>query len=73
MEELLSLIKKEENADRLFTDPMFDTTQTWVWSADKQQIKGERSADSAWSLNFDFGDVSWLNLGRSIYVRGFRS
>ncbi|GAK55247.1 hypothetical protein U27_02079 [Candidatus Vecturithrix granuli] len=34
VEELCSLVKKEQNSNDLFIDRRFDQTQTWVWSAD---------------------------------------
>ncbi|GAK51982.1 WD-40 repeat protein [Candidatus Moduliflexus flocculans] len=73
VEELLSLMEKETNAGGRFIDPRFDQTQSWIWSADLHQIKGEGSAESAWSVYFNFGVVDWYRLSHGDYVRGVRS
>ena len=74
VEELLSLLEKERNsANNLYINPMFDETQTWVWSADIRQIKDERSSGSAWSVSFLGGRVYWDDLSSSLCVRAVRS
>jgi len=41
VEELASLVEPERQANDLYINPMFDKTQTWVWSADIYGIKDE--------------------------------
>lgn len=71
--ELLSLLEPQKSSKGLYIDPIFDSTQSWCWSADLRQIKGESSAESAWNVSFNGGFVSWYYLNHSSYVRAVRS
>ena len=62
VEELLSLIEKEQKSDGLCIDPRFDKTQRGVWSADVRQIKGGSSLWPVWLVDFNFGSVNWAPL-----------
>ncbi len=52
LEEAMSLMEREEKADGLYIDPVFDRAQWWIWTADKG------SASSCWVVDFDFGFCS---------------
>ena len=66
VEELLSLVESERQSNDLRINPVFDKRQSWCWSIDKS------SPESAWIVNFSFGDVNWSNLRNSGYVRAVR-
>ena len=73
VEELTSLVKPEEKNSDLYIDPIFDTTQSYCWSADLMQIKGEDSRESAWVVSFYGGHVRWNFFNYNNYVRAVRS
>jgi len=72
IQELMSLLEPTEKNGDLYIDPVFDKTQRWCWSADLR-TKGEGSAESAWYVGFYYGDVYWIILSTTLYVRGVRS
>jgi len=45
----MSLMEPVRNEAGLFIDPIFDRTQDWIWTSDKE------SASSAWSVYFSNG------------------
>ncbi|MBV6505004.1 MAG: hypothetical protein ILNGONEN_00560 [Syntrophorhabdaceae bacterium] len=49
LEEAMSLMEREENSAGLYIDPIFDKTQTWIWTTDKY------SAGGAWVVSFQYG------------------
>ena len=71
VEELLSLVEKNRNEADLSINSIFDNEQRWCWSSDR--IKGEGSAESAWSVHFNLGNVDWYLLNLYYYVRAVRS
>ena len=71
--ELMSLLEPEEKENSLYIKPIFDKNQTWCWSADVRQTKGENSSRSAWSITFGNGNVDWTSLYDGNYVRAVRS
>ncbi|MGH7595549.1 MAG: TIR domain-containing protein [bacterium] len=66
LEEVMSLMESKEHGE-LYLDPMFDRSQRWIWTADKE------SAGRAWCVAFDVGGCSRLGLGLYGYVRAVRS
>ncbi|MDM8554538.1 DUF1566 domain-containing protein [Desulfococcaceae bacterium HSG7] len=67
IDELTSLMTKNEQKSELFIDPIFDSTQKWCWSSDK------RAPEGAWYFAFYGGGVSWPNTGYNLYVRAVRA
>ncbi|MGE0085295.1 MAG: DUF1566 domain-containing protein [Desulfococcaceae bacterium] len=67
VEELLSLMEKEEQSNDLYIQTVFDKKQGWCWSADK------RPSGGAWLVGFNGGDVFWDDPDYSDWVRGVRS
>lgn len=65
LEEAMSLVKPEKNADGLYIDPVFDANQVWIWTADR------KSASVAWVVDFDLGYCNDGRLGfnTTCYVR----
>ena len=49
--ELMSLLEPEEQSNGLYIDPVFDSNQSWIWSAD--EVAG--SSGAAWLVYFDYG------------------
>jgi len=66
--ELLSLVEKSVQSHGLYINPIFDTSKSWCWSADK--IKS--SSGRAWSVGFHNGQVDWLNHFNAVDVRVVR-
>jgi hypothetical protein len=64
--ELMSLLEPIEKNGAFYIDPVFDSKQSWCWSADRE-IKGE--AGPAWYVSFGSGYVYWYYAGYSYYVR----
>ncbi|MGE0085306.1 MAG: DUF1566 domain-containing protein [Desulfococcaceae bacterium] len=67
VEELLSLMEKELQGNKLFIQAVFDKKQGWCWSADKHPSGG------GWNVDFRTRGVYLPNLGYFSYVRGVRS
>ena len=67
VEELLSLMERDTQSKGNYIDPLFDSTQTWCWSADKN------SSGGAWYVYFNYGSVTWNFLSNTVYVRAVRS
>ena len=70
--ELMSLLEPDKQSNDLYLNPIFDSTQTWCWSADRLPEGEQGSSESAWIVDFNYGIVDWLIL-RSYYVRAVRS
>ncbi|MCB9070714.1 MAG: DUF1566 domain-containing protein, partial [Calditrichae bacterium] len=49
LEEAMSLMEREKKNADLYIDPMFDTKQRYIWTADRY------SASGAWNVVFDLG------------------
>ncbi len=68
LDEAMSLLESETKNGGLYIDPVFDSTQSWIWTADKE------SAAMAWSVSFYDGscDTDAKNI-YTRYVRAVRS
>jgi hypothetical protein len=61
-------MEAEKKSGNLYIDPVFDRTQTWIWTADKE------SAGRAWDVGFYSGYCHHYDVGYSYYVvRAVRS
>jgi len=67
LEEAMSLMEPEERKD-WYIDPIFDSNQWWIWTAD--QIPGE---SRAWVVGFLSGGCGWYTFAASYCVRAVRS
>ena len=67
LEEAMSLMEPQEKKGGLYTDPVFDETQRWIWTAD--QYSGGR----AWCVLFRDGGCGHGVIGFNYYVRAVRS
>jgi len=67
IEELLSLLTEIPRAGDLCTEPVFGTTQRWLWSGDR------RSYVAAWYANIELGYVAWQDFSCYYYVRAVSS
>ena len=56
LEEAMSLIEPETKQGKLYIDPVFDNSQLWIWTADRN------SASRAWLVLFDGGDCDWIHV-----------
>jgi len=70
--ELMSLLEPDKQSNDLYLNPIFDSTQTWCWSADRLPEGEQSSSESAWLVNFYNGLVNWSVLNYD-YVRAVRS
>ena len=64
VDELMSIVTRLPQGLDLCMGPVFDSSQKWLWSADK------RSFTAAWYLNMDLGFVSWQDMTGYYYVKG---
>jgi hypothetical protein len=53
LEEAVSLLEPIEKNGNQFIDPVFDKTQSSIWSCDSNISKDSLSLDRAWSVNFN--------------------
>lgn len=67
LEEAMSLMEPEEKND-LYIDPIFDSEQNWIWTAD--QVQGE---SWAWVVYFDDGYCYYGPFYSTSFVRAVRS
>jgi hypothetical protein len=67
VDELTSLLTPEKQSQGLYISPLFDSTQSWCWTADK------RTSGVGWHIYFLFGNVDWYNLNVNYFVRAVRS
>ncbi|HLC17142.1 MAG TPA: DUF1566 domain-containing protein [Thermodesulfovibrionia bacterium] len=65
LEEAMSLVEPKQN-NGLYIDPLFDSTQKWIWTAD------ESTSSPSWRVSFTVGDVDW-GFSDINYVRAVRS
>jgi hypothetical protein len=66
LEEAMSLIDPEKNANGLYIDPIFDTKQEWIWTADtKDNIY-------TWVVSFIEGKCGYNFVDYFSYVRAVR-
>ncbi len=67
LEEAMSLMEPKKNEHGLHIDPIFDSMQRWIWTADKY------SASRAWSVYFYGGDCYGSDVASyGYYVRAVR-
>jgi serine/threonine-protein kinase len=64
VDELMSIVTRPSQGLDLCMEPVFDSSQKWLWSADK------RSFTSAWYLSMDLGFISWQDITGYYYVKG---
>jgi hypothetical protein len=71
--ELMSLLEPERpEKHELYMAPIFDSRQSWCWSADTC-LTGSHSSSGAWNINFRSGRINLGYLDRKGYVRAVRS
>jgi TIR domain./Protein of unknown function (DUF1566). len=68
LEEVMSLMKKEQENGELFIDPIFDQTQNWIWTSDLTQ-----NGSLAWVVFFNYGSCYMNCFDLRNYVRAVRS
>jgi hypothetical protein len=71
LEEAMSLMEKTEKNGGLHKDPLFDTTQRWIWTSDMN------SASLAWLVNFVSGNCytyvnDYFDFTSGGYIRAVR-
>ena len=64
LEEAMSLMAPKQQG-KLYIDPVFDSKQSWIWTADKS------SAGAAWFVNFSYGYCDHFGISY-YYVRAVR-
>ena len=64
--EAMSLMAPEKKNSDLYIDPVFDASQTWIWTSDKSD--GSRS----WTVIFYDGSCDGYSVNHSFYVRAVR-
>lgn len=67
LEEAMSLMEPAKKSGELYIDPIFDKTQIWIWTADKE------SAGVAWGVGFLDGNCSYYGVNGIFHVRAVRS
>ena len=67
--ELMSLIEPDKQSNGLFINPMFDSKQTWCWSADRLPEDEGSSSGAAWYVYFGDGIVYYRYIKGTLYVR----
>jgi len=68
LEEVMSLVEAKKSDNDLYIDSVFDKTQRWIWTADKNN-----SASRAWFVGFDFGICTHSRVDFYSYGRAVRS
>lgn len=68
LEEAMSLMDREKHGDLHIDTKFFDTTQSWIWTADK----GSAGAGVAWAVGFSLGFCGYDVLYVGFYVRAVR-
>jgi hypothetical protein len=67
LEEAMSLMEPTRKNKDLYIDPLFDSTQRWIWTADM------KSSSVAWVVHFNLGYCNFFHVGSTgYYVRGVR-
>lgn len=62
-DELITLLNPPSQARDMCIEPLFDTTQRWIWSADR------RSFIAAYFVDIELGFVGWQDFSAPFYVR----
>ncbi len=55
LEEAVSLLEPVEKNGNQFIDPVFDKTQSSIWTCDSNVSSASLKLDRAWSVNFNYG------------------
>ncbi len=63
-EELLTLLRPNPQGLELCIAPVFESTQRWIWSADR------RSFQAAYYVDIELGFINWQDFSAPYYVRG---
>jgi serine/threonine-protein kinase len=63
VDELITLLKPPSQGRDMCIQPLFDTTQRWIWSADR------RSFIAAYFVNIELGYLGWQDFSAPFYVR----
>ncbi len=63
LEEAMSLMEPLKKNGKLYTDPIFDQNQEWIWTSDKH------AASFAWVVSFDYGICYSAYIYDGKYVR----
>ena len=71
--ELMSLMEREEQANLLYINPIFDAKQFRFWSADRLPAGEGGPSGAAWRVVFARGVVGWAVVKDLHYVRCVRS
>ena len=68
LEEAMSLMEPEKKNSKLYIDPVFDNSQLWIWTADRN------SASLAWIVGFYSGLCTHSLVGNDgVFARAVRS
>lgn len=67
LEEALSLMEAEQKQGGLYIDPVFDSTQNWIWTGDHANMF------EAWQVNFLDGYCFLGHINDRFYARAVRS
>ena len=67
LEQAMSLMEPKKNKNDLYIDPVFNATQSWIWTSDL--LQGE---SRAWVVYFYGGYCLRYDLDDTIYVRAVR-
>jgi serine/threonine protein kinase len=67
VDELSTLLKPPSQGRDICIQPVFDTTQRWIWSADR------RSFIAAYFVDIELGFLGWQDFSAPFYVRAVRS
>ena len=65
LEEAMALMEPQKQSNGLYIEPIFDKTQPWIWTADKE------SASRAWSVHFGNGHC-FSDIDVGFHVRAVR-
>jgi serine/threonine protein kinase len=63
VDELSTLLKPPSQGQAMCIEPLFDTTQRWIWSSDR------RSFIAAYFADIELGFVGWQDFSAPFYVR----
>ncbi len=66
LEEAMSLMEPTKKHDDLYIDPVFDHTQGWIWTADKESV------GLAWYVVFSSGSCTRNDVNIYYFVRAVR-
>jgi eukaryotic-like serine/threonine-protein kinase len=63
IDELITLLKPASQGQAMCIEPLFDTTQRWIWSSDR------RTFIAAYFVDIELGFVGWQDISAPFYVR----